>query len=73
MQKRELWVQYLAEKVQQTKMKRSADDVNTAKTFVLNATENHSLLDKKDLERRIIDILIHPSEEWKTARANYML
>lgn len=72
-QKRELWVQYLAEKVQQTKMKRSDDDVNTTKTFVLNATENYSILDKKDLHRRIIDILTHPSEEWKTTRAKYIL
>jgi hypothetical protein len=71
--KRDLWVDYLGEKIEATKAKRSPQDVENATKFITNVIKNDPILDKKDLQTRIVTIIKSPSEQWKSFRRHYIL
>ena len=72
-QKRDLWIQYLETKIQATKNRRSTDDINSVKAFILDHIQNEIIRDKHDLQRRIVRILRNPNDEWRLERENYRL
>ena len=73
MQKQELWVNYLLEKVELTKAKRTPESIETARNFVMEAMSNPIIHTAEDLQNQIIDIIHSPNETWKAYRKHYIL
>ena len=72
-QKRELWVNYLLEKVELTKAKRTPELIETTRNFVMDAMTNPIIHTTEDLQNRIVDILHSPNKTWKAYKKHYML
>jgi len=72
-QKRELWVNYLLEKVELTKAKRTPEWIETTRNFVMDAMTNPIIHTTEDLQNLIVDILHSPNETWKAYKKHYML
>lgn len=72
-QKREHWVNYLLQKVEETKLKRSPDAMETSRNFVLDAMNSQIIQTTEDLQKRIVDIIHTPNESWAEYREKYML
>jgi hypothetical protein len=72
-QKRDLWVHYLDEKIEATKAKRSSHYTSDTKNFISRVTQTDPIRDIKDLQTRIVQILQSPSEAWKDLRKRYVI
>ena len=72
-QKREHWVNYLLQKVETTKQKRTPEAMEISRNFVLNAMSTQIIHTTEDLQKRIVDIIHTPNDTWKEYRKQYTL
>lgn len=56
-QKRNLWVQYLEQRIIKTKAKRSIDEIGAMKCFIIDQVTNHNICVKESIEQKIVSIL----------------
>ena len=68
-----VWVQHFETKFDGTKTHRTQLLSSNTKIFVAEVINQPTINTKKDLQRRIIDIIHNPNETWKSLRQNYIM
>ena len=72
-QKRDLWIQHLLDKVELTKARRNQAVMDASTNFVLSNINHSHIHTKKDLQSSIIDIIREPKAPWRDLRQNYLI
>ena len=69
--KRDLWVNYLSQRVAETKARRSEEAMRESTDFVIESLNRSTIKSKRDLQKRIIDIIHSPNETWKENKKQF--
>ena len=66
-------MEYLTEKVEETKARRTVDSIHKSTNFVISSHNQSTITPGKDLETRIIDMIYNPNGNWRQVREHYLM